>query len=341
MRATVKSIAKKADVSIGTVDRVLHNRPYVKAEVRSRVLAAMQELNYHPNHMASALATNTTPRRFVLIFPESESYIRQGLESGVNRFREDRVDYNLLLETWEYVRSRPEDCLDLLDQLLENRPHGVAICAADIPAARERLDALAAQRIPVVTINSDLPGAKRLCFVGEDAHRAGRLAGDLAAKFCRPGDSILVTYAGPAYEQHKARADGFLQRIDELGFSWAQCLLSVTYNDYAQTLRVVSEALEQTPDLRLIYMANWSVPACVEALRAAGKLGQVRVLCHDSAPEIGEFLRTGAVDFSIGQDLSYQSWKALNVLLDASLSKQPPRADFFHSPSPILSAENC
>ena len=38
MRATIKMIAEKAGVSIGTVDRVLHDRPYVKAEVKERVL---------------------------------------------------------------------------------------------------------------------------------------------------------------------------------------------------------------------------------------------------------------------------------------------------------------
>ena len=42
MRATIKMIAEQAGVSIGTVDRVLHNRPYVKAEVRERVLRVME-----------------------------------------------------------------------------------------------------------------------------------------------------------------------------------------------------------------------------------------------------------------------------------------------------------
>ena len=69
MRATIKMIAEKAGVSIGTVDRVLHDRPYVKAEVRERVLQVMEELDYHPNHMASALATSGTPRRFAVVQP--------------------------------------------------------------------------------------------------------------------------------------------------------------------------------------------------------------------------------------------------------------------------------
>ena len=54
MRTTIKMIAERAGVSIGTVDRVLHDRPYVKAEVRERVLRVMEELDYHPNRMASA-----------------------------------------------------------------------------------------------------------------------------------------------------------------------------------------------------------------------------------------------------------------------------------------------
>lgn len=49
--------------------------------------------------------------------------------------------------------------------------------------------------MPVVTFNSDIAGARRLCYVGEDAHHAGRVAGDIAAKFLRPGDRILLVYA--------------------------------------------------------------------------------------------------------------------------------------------------
>jgi len=62
MRTTIKMIAERAGVSIGTVDRVLHDRPYVKVEVRERVLRVMEELDYHPNRMASALDTSGTPR---------------------------------------------------------------------------------------------------------------------------------------------------------------------------------------------------------------------------------------------------------------------------------------
>ena len=95
MRTTIKMIAERAGVSIGTVDRVLHDRPYVKAEVRERVLRVMEELDYHPNRMASALATSGTPRKLALVQPEwEEGFVRDEMDAGTARFLEEYRDYN-------------------------------------------------------------------------------------------------------------------------------------------------------------------------------------------------------------------------------------------------------
>ena len=45
-RPTIQTIAELAGVSRGTVDRVLNNRSYVRADVRARVLNAIQETGY-------------------------------------------------------------------------------------------------------------------------------------------------------------------------------------------------------------------------------------------------------------------------------------------------------
>ena len=54
----IKDVAELAGVSVGTVDRVLHNRPNVSAKARERVEKALKEQNYQPNAYASALAYN-------------------------------------------------------------------------------------------------------------------------------------------------------------------------------------------------------------------------------------------------------------------------------------------
>ena len=54
----IKDIAERACVSVGTVDRVLHNRPNVSPSAREKVEKALKEMNYQPNMYASALAYN-------------------------------------------------------------------------------------------------------------------------------------------------------------------------------------------------------------------------------------------------------------------------------------------
>ena len=54
----IKDIAERSGVSVGTVDRVLHNRPNVSGKARAKVETVLKEINYQPNMYASALAYN-------------------------------------------------------------------------------------------------------------------------------------------------------------------------------------------------------------------------------------------------------------------------------------------
>ena len=141
MRATIKMIAERAGVSIGTVDRVLHDRPYVKEEVRRRVLEVMEELDYQPNRVASALATSGMARHFAIIQPTWESYVGAAMAAGVEKFRRERQDYNVHVTVYPYPQGQTETCLRLLDQAAEET-QGIALCAADCPPVREKLEEL-------------------------------------------------------------------------------------------------------------------------------------------------------------------------------------------------------
>jgi LacI family transcriptional regulator len=58
--ATMKEVAKLAGVSVATVSRVLNNKPNVSPELRSKVLEAVQELNYQRNRVARSLRVRTS-----------------------------------------------------------------------------------------------------------------------------------------------------------------------------------------------------------------------------------------------------------------------------------------
>jgi len=58
--ATIKDVAREANVSTASVSRVLAGRPHASAQMRERVLAVAQELNFRPNALARSLRTTGT-----------------------------------------------------------------------------------------------------------------------------------------------------------------------------------------------------------------------------------------------------------------------------------------
>ena len=58
--ATIKEVARRAQVSVGTVSNVLSGLPTVSTELRERVEQAMAEMQYQPSHIARSLKLKHT-----------------------------------------------------------------------------------------------------------------------------------------------------------------------------------------------------------------------------------------------------------------------------------------
>lgn len=65
--AGIKDVAKKANVGVGTVSRMINNSGYVAAETREKIEIAMRELNYTPNELARNLYHKRTGIIAVLV----------------------------------------------------------------------------------------------------------------------------------------------------------------------------------------------------------------------------------------------------------------------------------
>lgn len=71
-RVSIKDVAVRAGVSWKTVSNVVNERPVVRAETRQRVLTAIQELGYVPNHAGRELRGGPT-RSIALGVPELQN----------------------------------------------------------------------------------------------------------------------------------------------------------------------------------------------------------------------------------------------------------------------------
>lgn len=69
---TIKEVAKRAGVSISTVSHVINKTRYVSEELEKKVVAAMEELNYHPNSLARSLRSGTS-KTIGLVLPDNSN----------------------------------------------------------------------------------------------------------------------------------------------------------------------------------------------------------------------------------------------------------------------------
>ncbi len=86
--STLKDIAKKLDLSVATVSRVVNNKNYVKPETRERVLQALEDYNYVPNEVARSLKLQLTKTIAIIIPDICETFfgeIIKGIDSVVSK----------------------------------------------------------------------------------------------------------------------------------------------------------------------------------------------------------------------------------------------------------------
>jgi DNA-binding LacI/PurR family transcriptional regulator len=125
MPVTMKDVARRAGVAVGTVSRVVNHEPDVAPELQERVLRALKELNYIPNAMARNLARSSTPIvSFILSNRDFLHPFHSRVLQGVEESCED-AGFFVLYTHFRYFSSVASEDLQLPSVL---QSHGIADC---------------------------------------------------------------------------------------------------------------------------------------------------------------------------------------------------------------------
>lgn len=338
-KATIQMVAEYAGVSRGTVDRVIHNRSYVDAAVREKVLNAIQFLHYTPMHTSAELISSEKTIKLGIIVPTWSNFFNQEIMRGIQDFK--KSFHPTLVDVLVRVCSSdlPSEILSAIKDLLSSGVDGLAIASQDSEPLRQQVNQLSASGFPVILYNSDFADCSRLLYVGPDVRKTGRVAGNLMERMVTPDAHFVVAYGSIEIFSHRERAQGFIAYMQENGFPEEAVHTVETYNDYV-AFQKLSLLLNRDPAIQGIYLANDTVVGCVEALKEAGLAGKVHVICHDLTESSRSFLQKRRIDFVIEQNIYLESYLALYLLKEhIQLSGAPLRCDAFDS-TQILCAEN-
>jgi len=123
--ATIKEVAKRAKVSVGTVSHVLTGAASVSAERRERILAVMRELDYHPNDIARSLKLSRSHMLGMVVADITNPFFSQLVRGA----EDAAMKRNYLLVTFN-TDDRAERELHVLSVLRKRRVDGVLLVVA-------------------------------------------------------------------------------------------------------------------------------------------------------------------------------------------------------------------
>lgn len=314
MRPTVHDIAAAAGVSLATVDRVLNQRQGVRLVTREKVEAAIREIGYIRDVAAANLAKGRV-YPIVFILPTGDNSFMHGLRSEVRhatlRSSFERTEIRIV----EVPAFDVPALAAALDALQGQDLAGVALVAADAPEVRAAVDRLVSERVPVVTLVSDLTDSTRHHYAGIDNIAAGRTAARLLGRFLGGQEGDVTVLAGSMLvRDHRERLEGF-SAVMAAEFPRLRLLPVLEGRDDPELTRsLVSKALSTSADIIGVYSLGAGNRGLIAALKAVRPKRELTVVAHELTQHTRAALMDGTVDAVLNQDAGHEVRSAIRVM---------------------------
>lgn len=322
----IKDVAELAGVSVGTVDRVLHNRPNVSEDARKKVEKALKDMDYHPNVYASALAYNKK-YTFCCIMPKhvSEAYWEE-IEEGAMDARDKRRDFHVNVKMYYYRRYDIDTFVKVTEQCLKDKPDGVVVVPARLQETQIFTDRLHAASIPFILLDSYMPDLRPLSFFGQDSFCSGYFAGRMLMLIAKGQKQIMLMKqmknGNVASKQQENRETGFRHymhdHFPDINIIEVNLPLDVEREKYDD---ILEEYFSTHPDTYNCITFNSKAHIVGDFLLRTNRRN-VQIMGYDMVEKNANCLKLGSISFLIAQHGYMQGYSCIETLFEAIVLKK-------------------
>jgi LacI family transcriptional regulator len=342
-KARIKDIANLAGVSIGTVDRVLHNRGEVSEKTRQKVQRILEETNYSPNVMAQVLKLKKH-LHLVSLLPdptkENSFWIKHTL--GMNRAIEELDLFHVTLSQITFDMQNEEDFQAKTDAVLNLKPDGVLMAPIFKSESIAFCSSLNKAKTPFVFIDGFIEDTDFLAYIGEDIYQSGRVAGQLLNMVTPSKSDILVVNIAKNLQnvQHlNKRTQGFLNYFENSGSNKGNKINLNIPDPSSESVEIeIDRALEKYPHTGSIFISGSKSYLIASYLEKRG-LNSINLIGYDLLDMNVKYLRLGVINFLLGQRPEEQTYRGIKKLFEfLSFNKVPEKIEYL--PVDIVTSEN-
>lgn len=342
-KARIKDIAKLAGVSIGTVDRVIHNRGEVAEKTREKVQNLLRETKYSPNLMAQVLKSK---KKFnmVSLLPEATEdnpfWIRHAI--GMRKAIEELDPFPVTLSEITFDMQSEEDFQKKAANVIKMKPDAVLLAPIFKSESITFCANLQREKIPFIFIDGYIENTDYLAYIGEDIFQSGRVAGQLIDLVTpEESDILVVTIARNIQNMHHLnnRTLGFLNYLEKSGRNKGEKININISDPSTESIRTaIDKTLKEHPGIKSIFITG-SRSYLIALYLEERSIDCVNLIGYDLLDQNVKFLKSGTTKFLLGQRPEEQTYKGIKKLFEyLSIHKIPEKIEYL--PVDIVTSEN-
>jgi LacI family transcriptional regulator len=332
--AKIRDIAEALGVSIGTVDRALHDRRGVNPMTKARVLQMARTMGYRPNAAARLLSSKRRMRISVNLPAQIASFwdtVRAGIEDEAGLFASSGMDVEL--RTFPRLGCGEQDAFD---EAMGSDVQGIIMATGRPQDMRLSILKASRSRVPVVTVSNDAPGSSRLAVVSIDSLASGALAGELLSRLIQGAGKLAVITGDMAIADHSEKYDSFKRAAHSL-FPAVQIVEPVlNHEDETEAYDQGRRLLKDHPDLNGLYISTANSLPVLQGLEDDGHLNNLTIITTDLFPRLIPHIENGNVIATLYQRPRAQGQLALRMLHDFLVEGRCPAHQVRFAPHLIM-----
>ncbi|MBB4008190.1 LacI family DNA-binding transcriptional regulator [Allorhizobium taibaishanense] len=316
-RPTISDLAKAANVSVATVDRVLNGRHKVREDTARRVYDAANEIGFHAVGLLRQRVFDGLPQYklgFVLQKPDHYFYqaFAREIENAVQSHPGIRGNAQI-----DFCTAQTPSALSEKLREIGGRNQAVAMTAPDYPALSVVAEELKCKGVPVFSLLSDFAPGIREGYVGLNNRKAGRTAAWMIAKTAKQPGKIAVFVGSHRFHGHELREIGFRSYFREHAPDFEVLDTLVNLETVQITHEATLDLLLRHPDLVGFYVAGGGMEGAISAIREEKLGGKHIIVVNELTPVSRSALADEIVTLAIATPLANLCRELVRLMVEA------------------------
>lgn len=337
-RPTINDLARKAGVSVATVDRVLNRRLPVRGDTAHRVVAAAEAIGYHAAGLLKRRLSETPSRRFGFLLQKPDQfYTLFGKDLVAATKSAHEVDGKPLLD---FIGELSPPVIAQKIRETAPRVDALAVVALDYPQINEAVEEVTAAGTPVFTLLSQITTPAVTGHLGLDTRKNGRIAGWTISRLARQPGKIGILVGSHRYLNQELSEISFRTYMREHAPEFQLLEPIVNLDDERLAYEAVTSMVAANPDLVGVYVSGGGQEGLIRALRENAGRPHLVAVCNELTAATRSALLDGTVDLSLGTPIAAISQRLVDLMIRATNGAEIPHFPPVLLPPEVFLSEN-